>query len=409
MKNLIYIIFLILTLNTHAQIINFPDPTFKIVLTNTICVDTNGDGIVDSNADLNNDGEIQVSEGEAILSLNVGNRNISSLEGIEYFINMTGLNASQNLLTAIDLSQNEALESLIVSANDLQNIDLSQNLFLINVKLDNNENLQTLDISQNTLLENLTSRYMSLTEIDLSQNVNLTILQLSGNPLNTLDLSHNSALEYLIIEGCYLDSIDVTNLANLYAIDVDNNNFVSLDLSQNTQLYYVFASQCDNLTELDLSNSLNLIRVQCLSNDLLSFLNIQNGSNANLEQMWTYNNPLLTCIQVDDEGYANAQPCNPPNITGWCIDDWTSYSENCNLGIDKFEQIDFTLFPNPSENILEIYSEVAFDVIRMYTLQGQLIGSYFNSPIDVSGLSSGIYLMNIEVDGTVITKKFKKL
>ena len=60
MKN----IYLIITLSIgdlgQAQIVNIPDANFKNALVNTLCVDTNGDGIADSNADTNNDGEIQV-------------------------------------------------------------------------------------------------------------------------------------------------------------------------------------------------------------------------------------------------------------------------------------------------------------------------------------------------------------
>ncbi len=57
-------IFLLLffTVSSHAQIVNIPDANFKNALVNTNCVDIDGDGIGDIDADTNNDGEIQVSE-----------------------------------------------------------------------------------------------------------------------------------------------------------------------------------------------------------------------------------------------------------------------------------------------------------------------------------------------------------
>ena len=62
----------------NAQIVNIPDPNFK-------------NALIDEGVDTNNDGEIQVSEAEAVLNLNVNDRNISSLEGIQSFINLEEL------------------------------------------------------------------------------------------------------------------------------------------------------------------------------------------------------------------------------------------------------------------------------------------------------------------------------
>ena len=71
---------------SNAQIVNIPDPNFKTAL-------------IDEGVDTNNDGEIQVSEAEAVLSLNVSNRAISSLEGIQSFINLEDLFCSNNELS----------------------------------------------------------------------------------------------------------------------------------------------------------------------------------------------------------------------------------------------------------------------------------------------------------------------
>ncbi len=54
--------FVAFALLASGQIIDFPDPNFKNALVNTKCVDTNGNGTPESDADLNNDGEIDVSE-----------------------------------------------------------------------------------------------------------------------------------------------------------------------------------------------------------------------------------------------------------------------------------------------------------------------------------------------------------
>jgi hypothetical protein len=48
--------------NLVGQIVNIPDANFKNALINGMCVNNDFDLIGDSKVDLNNDGEIQVSE-----------------------------------------------------------------------------------------------------------------------------------------------------------------------------------------------------------------------------------------------------------------------------------------------------------------------------------------------------------
>ena len=60
-------------------IIDIPDPNFKNALVNFPVVDTTGNGLGDSVADLNGDGEIQLSEAEAVEGLIISYFEITSL------------------------------------------------------------------------------------------------------------------------------------------------------------------------------------------------------------------------------------------------------------------------------------------------------------------------------------------
>jgi hypothetical protein len=93
MKNLfsIFTVCMLFLNAASAQIVNIPDANFKYALTSLHCVDTNADGYVDADADTNNDGQISVAEALAVIWLNVGSRNITSLEGIQYFTNLQTL------------------------------------------------------------------------------------------------------------------------------------------------------------------------------------------------------------------------------------------------------------------------------------------------------------------------------
>jgi len=57
---------------------------------------------------------------------------------------------------------------------------------------------------------------------------------------------------------------------------------------------------------------------------------------------------------------------------------------------------------------MNIYTDVPVGNIQIYSIGGQLLGSYSETQIDVSNLVSGIYFLTIEINGRVIIKKFVK-
>lgn len=100
MKNWLLIITLLTTHFAQAQIVNIPDANFKAaLLALTPAIDTDQDG------------EIQVTEANAYYNeIYVKNKNISDLTGIEAFTHTGVLNANDNQLTSVDLSNNHPAE-----------------------------------------------------------------------------------------------------------------------------------------------------------------------------------------------------------------------------------------------------------------------------------------------------------
>ncbi len=113
-----YLIILILTLVSciaRAQIVDIPDPVFKNNLVNHPVVDTNGDGFGDTDADTNDDGEIQVSEAEAVIGLYLIVSFINSLEGLQSFVNLEVFESHMQLFTSIDVSTMPNLRDLQIT------------------------------------------------------------------------------------------------------------------------------------------------------------------------------------------------------------------------------------------------------------------------------------------------------
>ena len=90
---------------------NFPDEKFRDYVKENF--DTDWDGFLS---------DYEISESTKI---DVGEKGISDLKGIEYFTYLTELRCNQNKLTSLDISNNEALQSLYCAKNDITKLDIS--------------------------------------------------------------------------------------------------------------------------------------------------------------------------------------------------------------------------------------------------------------------------------------------
>lgn len=378
MKYLYILLFLLFSTVFHAQVVNIPDINFK-------------NALIDEGVDTNNDGEIQVSEAEAVINLNVNGRDISSLEGIGSFVNIEELQCSSNQLSTLDMSLNINLQKLSCIFNQLIDLNVTQNLNLTFLWCQNNQ-LSDLDVSQNLNLETLRCSYNPLDNIDITQNPNLLKLDCGKNQLTALDVSQNTNLERLSFDDNLINSIDISQNLNLQILTCSDNLLSQLDLSQHEALEYL----------------------ECADNQLIGLF-IDNGYNQNLSTMISTGNIDLACIQVDDESATHPE-CQGFPLVGWCQDEWSNYSENCTIGITDFTNLSFSVYPNPvkSELFLNPKNSDINLKIKIFNIAGQHLGIQNlevenQSSVDVSNLSTGIYFLHIEdKNGQNTVRKFIK-
>ncbi|WP_412561517.1 T9SS type A sorting domain-containing protein [Winogradskyella sp. MIT101101] len=315
MKSLLLLFFCVFNLgNIEAQIVDIPDPNFKAKLLqsapwNDIALDSNDNSVA---IDINNNGEIEVSEALSIFKLDVQYENITDLTGIQAFVNLEYLQCRDNYLSVIDISQNPNLTYLNVSRNQLTDIDVSQNNNLITLDLYFNE-LSNLDVTQNINLEYLNCERNDLTTLNVLHNINLKTLRFGSNEIGYMDISQNLNLEYLngwfnnlttidvsqnldlktlIINSNYnLTTLDVTHNVNLEVLWVGINDLTTLDVSQNTNLESLSVSGNDNLIALDITQNINLNQLSIVGND---FTALDISQNINLVSLDCRNNDLTT-------------------------------------------------------------------------------------------------------------------
>ena len=148
---------------------NFPDENFRAIVAGT-------------DIDKDADGYLSDEEIAAVTKLDVSEKNIASLKGIEFFTALTELDCYGNQLTSLDVSKNTALEVLECSTNQLTSLDVSKNTALEVLDCENNQ-LTSLDVSKNTALIGLYCPGNQLTSLDVSKNTALQLLDCFNNQI----------------------------------------------------------------------------------------------------------------------------------------------------------------------------------------------------------------------------------
>ena len=273
----------------------FPDENFRAYINKKI--------------DKNFDGYLSKTEIERTTSINCAGQSISSLKGIEYFVDIQKLNCDNNKLTQLDLSKNTKLESLDCAVNKLTKLNVSQNVQLGDLGCGFNE-LTRLDVSKNTRLEILVCYCNKLTQLDISKNTELKKLLCEVNDLTKLDISNNMGLVYLSCDYNKQTQLDVSKNTELSFLSCGNNELTQLDVSKNTELRYLSCIG-SNLTQLNVSNNTKLETLSC-NNDNLTRLDVNN--NTKLRELYCESN-ALTQLELAENIELEKLYCGDNNLT----------------------------------------------------------------------------------------------
>ncbi|UKM65533.1 T9SS type A sorting domain-containing protein [Flavobacteriaceae bacterium GSB9] len=429
-NNYLLVIILFISHLLTAQQTYVPDDNFEQFL-----IDVGVDDVLDN--------YVLTENISAVKKININNKEIRDLTGIEDFTALEILYCSSNQISNIDVSKNESLIKLSCSSNQIRTLNVSANIALTELYCDSNVNLENLDVSTNQSLTILSCSYnMNLSSLDASSCYNLKKLYChSNNNLSNLNVSGNSTLEELYCHSnnltildisscpalnvlhCYWNNIatlDLSNCKTLITLFCSSNNLTSLDLSFNSDLKILDCS-VNNLSSLNLIANSNLEKLACVSNNLsnldigsntflielycnnngLNSLNIKNGNNTNLNAFNATSNLNLECIEVDDGSYMDTNWSSGKDATA-------SFSENCeNLGVVNLTENSFLIHPNPVNDVLniELNNGLELKQVNIYNIQGQYLFSSRTKKVNTKSLKSGVYFMDVETSKGKSAKK----
>ena len=318
---------------------HFPDPVFR--------------QFVYEQYDENNNWWLSQAEIDKVKMLSLWTTNypecveITSLQGIEYFENMSCINVKGLVnVTSIDLSQNkEKLDSVWLGLG-ITSIDVSQLTNMTDLRLDDCASLLK-------------------SNIDLSNNNKLKLLSLKKSSKNIIKgLNGRKSLRYINVEGNYFenDTLNLENCINLYHLDVIGCN-----------LYKLVIRGCTNLGINQGANSgaamfgqnrlsaIDLTGITCASSKFYSTGNLgqirrQVKPEVSLIDTYHQNGQVVKyryCLYLRlwDEDYKpsyfgeNESSILESLINNYVVTGWNSRTKTLKYGTDRFmEPIRFTDF-----------------------------------------------------------------
>jgi len=381
------------TVSLKAQIINIPDAQFKAGLLSAGAASSNNQTIV---LDANGNGEIEVEEAGIVTGLSVYDKDIVSLEGIQYFTN---------------------LEVLVCQSNKIENFDYD--LPFLRILWCDNNRLTHFNMSHFPRLTWLQCGDNLLTSLDFRQN-ELEFLVCRNNLLEEIHFGVLSDGFYMVAANNRLTSLDIINRGkNIHRIEIFNNPLVHLNIEAQSFDYLI----CSNtlLTHLDLSkigrdeafitgdfeisNNPNLRSIN-LKNNASHFCIRPASFNCSETTFTMQNNPLLETVCADEGSETEfLQPY--ATALGFTL------TSDCVLGINNTAVSESTIYPNPANEIMNIHSKVGINQVRILNMLGQVVAvvnAAHNNDlnINVMDLKSGAYFVEIISDKGKSVQKLVK-
>ncbi len=336
MKKLLYI-FLFFTCFANAQIVTIPDQNFKTLLLEANDINYTAGGLI---IDTNSDGEIQLSEAQAITSLSITGTNIEDITGITSFSNLLNLSFANTLITTINIPNFQDITTLTFNNNSILNsINASDAINLTTVNFQNNPQLNSINFSNCVSLNGFFSPNSNLTSLNLSGCTSIGVINLDLNDFTTIDLSGLINLQYLYLNGNQLSSINLSGCNNLLVIECMNNQLATLNFHDLPVLASIRANgnlissfemySLPNLSWIDVTNNPlqnvdasnlpSLIYLEFGSPSPIEWINIKNGVNTDISL--SNPNSIIHNICVDESEISNLNTApftftNPP--TTYC-------------------------------------------------------------------------------------------
>lgn len=262
--------------------------------------------------------------------MDLSNKEIKELNGVEYLSNLRELNLENNQLKKVNLRYNELLTNLNISNNNLERINLNfnKNLEYLNLSKNNLSKFDTLPISK---IKKLDLSNNNISEIKLTNMKDIISLRLKNNKLKEVNLKNNLKLEELDISFNKIK--ELSYFSNLTSLDIEATDIEDVIVNKELKRINIgstkfkdieFIKNLEDLEDLNVSNT-NITNLDLSKYRKLKSLNI---SDTYLEKFNIKDNLLLQILKAEKAHIKNIDLSNNKDI------------EVLNLSNNKIEEID---------------------------------------------------------------------
>ena len=302
---------------------------------------------------------------EFLVANNFG-KEISTLQGIEYLLNIKSMSLNNIQTENIDLSSNKELKYLKIRAIKANSINLDQNLKLENVELYLSPNEKNLDLSHLTSLKFLKSLWSGLkvvrlpngvTSVDLNQN-KITDINIPSS-VNDIDLKINNLTHIDLPEGIrYVDLnqnkiTDINIPSTVKTLYLNQNKITSITLPSGMKTANLESNKIENVTLRGPVESL------LLGNNNISHIDLVEG----IKTLWLNNNKISNIDLPDGIQYADL-----------------SYNKITNIDVrNKTNLVSLNLLSNLLEDI-DVRNNTKLEVINFSLKNSKDTIDFSNNP-----------------------------
>lgn len=244
---------------------------------------------------------------ESVTELNLTSyaSNITSLDGIEKFTNLSVFVLNNSTITSADFTKNTKLTRIDVAKNALTSLNVTDLSQLQTLAAWNNSGLGTIDLTGCTGLKALNFNNTSISSVEVPEPSIITSLHCNGCQITSLDLTEYSALSSLLLNENPITSLVLPVDNVLSEITVNNGKLTSLDVSNCENLTYILCER-NMLKELDLRKSDKLGKIYCGNqkdaegNDIILLLKLHDSLHDDWKA-WSHGNPNVELYELKVE------------------------------------------------------------------------------------------------------------
>jgi hypothetical protein len=238
--------------------------------------------LIDLNIDDQLDGSVLTANIVGVAAMDLSNKNIQDLTGIEDFVALYNFNCTSNELVSLDVSSNLNLIYFSCSNNNLTSLTMPEASSVF----------RELDFNNN-----------SLTHFEMTNYTNVAWIAGFNNQLTSVNLS-GSAIEFVIsFEDNELTDINIDG-AEIRSLRVSNNNLSALDLSEQSDLHSFAANdnpnlECINVSQVQLDNIPNNWDVDATTSYAIDCFTVSTSTISDEPKWLVYPNPSHGLIHLD--------------------------------------------------------------------------------------------------------------